>query len=258
MVKQIDINADIGEGYGNYVLPGDEPIMKLISSANIACGYHAGDPLNIKKTVQLAKKHGVSIGAHPGLPDLMGFGRRVMEISPEEIYCYILYQVGALKAFVEAENAGLHHLKPHGAFYRSTKEYKEQAVALAQSVLDIDPNLLIYCPGPVDLYHPKFAEAASDMGLRVIPEFYADLEYSATGALIPPRKRKLEGTPEALAERVIRFLIDGKVRSEDGADVQFEAASICIHGDNPLTLGRLEAIRSAMEKENILVRAAGK
>jgi len=254
MLKEIDINSDIGEGFGNYVMPNDEAIMKLITSANIACGYHAGDPLTMRKTVSLAKKHGAAVGAHPGLPDLMGFGRRVMEINPDEIYHYIIYQVGALKAFADIEGLNLHHVKPHGAFFRSTKESEEQARALVEAILDIDHNLMLYCPGPIEIYHPTLGKVADKMGLRIFREFYADLHYSSSGKLVSSRVNKLEATPQAIAERVLRFLKEGKVTSVEGGQVEFSADTICIHGDNPHTLPRLQAIRDGLKEVGITVK----
>lgn len=254
MLKEIDINSDIGEGFGNYVMPNDEAIMKLITSANIACGYHAGDPLTMRKTVSLAKKYGVAVGAHPGLPDLMGFGRRVMEISPEEIYHYIIYQVGALNAFTEIEGLSLHHVKPHGAFFRSTQESEEQAYALVEAVLDIDHELILYCPGPIEIYHPTLGKVADKMGLKIFQEFYVDLHYSSSGKLVPPKVKKLVATPEAIAERLLRFLKGGKVTSMEGPQVTFNAETICIHGDNPLTLDRLRAIRHLLREAGITVK----
>jgi UPF0271 protein len=256
MVQQIDINADIGEGFGNYLIPNEEEIMKRITSANIACGYHAGDPVTMRKTVALAKKYGVAVGAHPGLPDLMGFGRRVMEISPEEIYDYIVYQVGALKAFAEIEGLTLHHVKPHGAFFRSTKAYEEQSRALVQAFLDIDPELLLYCPGPVDVYHLNLSKVAAATGLKIIPEFYADLNYTSSGALDQSSAKKLEATPEATAQRVLRFVKEGRVTSTEGTEVSFKASTICIHGDNPLTLERLQAIRHVLDEGGVTIRRA--
>ncbi len=254
MLQRIDINADIGEGFGNYVMPNDEGIMKLITSANIACGYHAGDPLTMRKTVDLAKKYGVSVGAHPGLPDLMGFGRRVMEISPDEIYHYIIYQVGALKAFAEIDGLRLHHVKPHGAFFRSTKENEEQARAMVKAILDIDHELILYCPGPVEVYHPTLGKVADKMGLRILQEFYADLHYSSSGQLVSPKVQKLEATSEGIAKRVLRFLEEGKVTSIEGAEVAFDVGTICIHGDNPLTLDRLQSIRHVLRDAGITVK----
>jgi UPF0271 protein len=254
MVTHIDINADIGEGFGNYSVPNEAQIMRLITSANIACGYHAGDPITMRKTVGLAKEHGVAVGAHPGLPDLMGFGRRVMEVNPSEIYSYIVYQVGALKAFAEIEGLSLHHVKPHGAFFRSTKAYEEQARALVQAFLDIGPELLLYCPGPVDVYHPTLSAVAGEMGLRIIPEFYADLNYAPSGALAQSNAKWVQASPDAIAQRVLRFLKEGKVTSTEGSDVGFEASTICIHGDNPQTLERLRMIHHVLNEAGIAVR----
>jgi len=251
MVMDIDLNADIGEGFGNYAIPNEEEVMKRITSANIACGYHAGDPLTMKKTVALAGKYDVAVGAHPGLPDLMGFGRRVMDVNPDEIYTYIVYQVGALKAFVEIEGLKLHHVKPHGAFLRSTKAYEAQCRAMVQAILDMDPGLLLYCPGPVDVYHPVLAEVAAEMGLKVVAEFYADLNYASSGTLAQTSEKKLQAQPDAVAQRVLRFLKEGKVAPLEGDDVGFRASSICIHGDNPLTLDRLEAIHRVLNEAGV-------
>lgn len=256
MVTHIDINADIGEGFGNYSYPNDAQIMGRITSANIACGYHGGDPITMKKTVSLAKAHGVAVGAHPGLPDLMGFGRRVMEVNPSEIYSYIVYQVGALNAFVEIEGLSLHHVKPHGAFFRSTKAYEEQARALVRAFLDISPELLLYCPGPVEVYHPTLSKVAAEMGLKIVPEFYADLNYAPSGALAQSSDKWVQASPDAIAQRVLRFLKEGKVASTAGTDVGFQASTICIHGDNPQTPERLRMIHRVLKEAGIAVRRA--
>ena len=253
MVKQIDINVDVGEGFGNYIIPNEEALFPLMTSANIACGYHAGDALTMRKTVALAKKFDVAIGAHPGLPDLMGFGRRLMQLTPEEIYNYIVHQVGALKAFTEIEGVKLHHVKPHGAFLRSTKEYPEQAQAVVQAFLDIAPGLPLYCPAPVEHYHPNLAVVAENEGLRIIPEFYADFNYAPTGVLDQTKNKKLIATPEETGQRILRFLKTGKVRSTDGTDVEIVAHTICIHGDNPRSLDRLEAIHRLLTDASIKI-----
>jgi len=254
MIQEIDLNADIGEGFGNYVMPNDEAIMALITSANIACGFHAGDPVIMRKTVALAKKYGVAVGAHPGLPDLMGFGRRVMDVNPEEIKSYLVYQVGALKAFAEIEVLKLHHVKPHGAFFRSTKANEAQARAMVEAFKEIDPELAIYCPAPLDVYHPALARVAAEMGMRIIPEFYAHLGYTAKGALVPPRVSEIEATAKAIGERVLRFLRDGKVATNEGTEVSFEALSVCVHSDNPHAIEMLGAIREILGKAGIAVK----
>lgn len=251
MVERIDINVDVGEGFGKYEIPNEAALMPLMTSANIACGYHAGDALTMPKTIALAKKNGVAVGAHPGLPDLLGFGRRVMQLTPEEIYNYIVHQVGALKAFAEIEGIKLHHVKPHGAFLRSTKEYVEQAQAVVQAVLDITPDLPVYCPAPVAHYHPDLAVEAEKRGLKIIPEFYADLNYAPSGVLDQSKNKKLVATPEETAQRVLRFLQSGKVKSTGGTDVEVEAPTICIHGDNPRSLDRLKAIHRLLTEAGI-------
>ena len=254
MIKEIDLNADIGEGFGNYAMPHDEAIMALITSANIACGFHAGDPVIMRKTVALAKKWGVAIGAHPGLPDLMGFGRRVMDVNPEEIKSYLIYQVGALKAFAETEGLKLHHVKPHGAFFRSTKANEAQARAMVEAFKEIDSQLAIYCPAPLDVYHPTLAKVAAEMGVRIIPEFYAHLGYTSKGSLVPPRVSELESTPTALGERVLRFLKEGKVVTNEGTEVSFEALSVCVHSDNPHAIEMLKAIHEILGKAGIAIK----
>lgn len=255
MIQEVDINTDIGEGFGNYAMPNDEAIMPLVTSANIACGFHAGDPLVMNKTVALAKQHGVAVGAHPGLPDLMGFGRRVMELAPEEIKNYLIYQVGALKAFAEVQGLKLHHVKPHGAFFRSTKANEAQARAMVEAFLEIDPKLMLYCPGPPELYHPPLAKAVAEMGMRLIPEFYADLNYKPDGTMVSPGKgKRVELAPSEAAQRVLGFFKEGKVTTIDGTELGFEALSICVHSDSPQAVEYLKAMRDAFSEAGITMK----
>jgi UPF0271 protein len=258
MITEVDLNADIGEGFGNYVMANDEPIMALITSANIACGFHAGDPVIMRNTVALAQKYGVAVGAHPGLPDLMGFGRRVMDVNPEEIYTYLVYQVGALKAFAEICGVKLHHVKPHGAFMRSTMANEDQARAMVEAFLKIDPGLILYCPGPLEFFHPTLVKVASEMGMRIVPEFYAQLNYTSKGKLVPVRMGEIKANPSAMARRVLRFFKEGKVTSTEGTELSFEASSICVHGDNPHAVEVIKAIRDTLSEAGISIKSVAK
>ncbi|NIN53647.1 MAG: 5-oxoprolinase subunit PxpA [Nitrososphaeria archaeon] len=256
MQKKIDINSDMGEGFGNYKVGNDEEIMKHITSANVACGYHAGDPLIMRKTVKLAKQHGVAIGAHVGLPDLMGFGRREMKISVEEAKCYTIYQIGALKAFVEAVGMRLHHFKPHGAFWRISRLDEDIARAVLQGVEEADPKLnLIYCPAPISLF--IYNKIAEELGMKVIGEFYVDLQYAPDGKTVSPRvSADLAVNPVKAAKRVIRYIDEGKVKAIDSVDIELgEVGSLCVHGDSPVAIEVLRVLRSELKKVNIEVKA---
>ena len=253
MTKEIDINSDVGESFGNYKIGNDEKIVKYITSINAACGYHAGDPLVIKDTVKLAKKYNLAIGAHPGLPDLMGFGRREMSITEEEAKYYTIYQVGALKAFVEAVDMKLHHFKPHGAFWRITRHNENLTRAILEAVLDADKNIrFIYCPAPT--HHFKYQKIAEELNMKVIGEFYVDLQYALDGTLVSKRQMHMIDVKETV-NRVIRFIDDGKVKTVEGKDLEFQAESLCVHGDSPAALEVLRTLRIELEKANINITA---
>jgi UPF0271 protein len=251
-MKKIDINSDIGESFGNYKLQDDEAVIKYITTANVACGFHAGDPIVMRNTVNLVKKYGVAIGAHPGLPDLMGFGRRRMMISVDDAKCYTIYQVGALKAFVEAAKMKLNHVKPHGAFYTVTKFDDNLARAVLEGILDIDPKLLFYMPGPLPIF--KYPKIAEEMGIKVIGEFYADLPYNSDGTINIQRLKQAED-PMKVAQKVIKFMDTGKVTAVDGKEFEFtgDVKSICVHGDTPNVVEVLQTLRRELKKANIEV-----
>jgi UPF0271 protein len=238
----IDFNADMGESFGMYVMGNDEKFMKYITSANVACGFHAGDPTVMKKTVALAKQYGVQVGAHPGLPDLQGFGRRAMNLTMEEIHDDMVYQVGALRAFVEAAGLKLHHVKPHGSLYGMAMQREEVAKAICQAVLDVDKSLYLYImkkgfAGPV----------AESMGLRVVYELYADLDYDGDGNLVITRHHDVR-KPEEVAARVIRMVREGKVKTTKGTEIAIEGTSVCLHSDTANASDIVAAVRKELEK----------
>jgi len=242
-VRAIDINADLGESFGNWPMGNDEALIPLITSANVACGFHASDPTTMLTTVRTAKQHGVAVGAHPGLPDMLGFGRRVMRISGEDMYGYIVYQVGALQATLAVNGMALHHVKPHGALYAMLRDDDELGEAAAGALVDLG-SPLSYFPAPVA--STAFGRAAAARGLKVVGEIYPDLGYEDDATLVLQRS-KHHTDPAAAAEMVSRFLKDGNVTSLDGAAIPLEAESICVHGDGPNAAEVAAAIRKAVE-----------
>lgn len=249
MKAKIDLNCDMGESFGTYRLGNDEPLMPLITSANIACGYHAGDPLVMDRTVRLAAQHSVSIGAHPGFPDRVGFGRRVMQLSPEEIECDVLYQVGALAAFARSVDSELAHVKPHGALYNMAAKDAQVARAIARGVARVDQSLIV-----VGLAGSALIEAARETGLRVAREGFADRAYEANGSL---RSRRLEGAvihdPKTAAERAVRIARDGIVVAYTGEEIPLQVDTICVHGDTPSAVEIVTAIRQWLEEASVKV-----
>ena len=246
-MAKIDLNCDLGESFGAYTIGMDEKVIPLISSCNIACGFHASDPVVMKKTIQLAKEAGIGIGAHPGYPDLMGFGRRNMNISPEEAGAYITYQLGALYGFARSAGVRIQHVKPHGALYNmAAKDYK-LALAIAKAVQAFDPDLIL-----LGLSGSQSVKAARDIGLRAAQEVFADRAYMPDGSLLP---RSMEGAvihDEALAiSRVVRMVKEHKVTASDGVDIEIIPDSICVHGDNVSALAFVTQIREALEADNI-------
>ena len=242
-MRAIDINADLGESFGNWPMGNDEALIPLITSANVACGFHASDPTTMLTTVRTAKQHGVAVGAHPGLPDMLGFGRRVMRISGEDMYGYIVYQVGALQATLAVNGMALHHVKPHGALYAMLRDDDELGEAAAGALVDLG-SPLSYFPAPVA--STAFGRAAAARGLKVVGEIYPDLGYEDDATLVLQRS-KHHTDPAAAAEMVSRFLKDGNVTSLDGAAIPLEAESICVHGDGPNAAEVAAAIRKAVE-----------
>ena len=233
------INCDMGESFGLYHLGDDDAIMPYISAANVACGFHASDFNHMRKTVQSAKKFGVKVGAHPSLPDLQGFGRREMKMSREELTNCIIYQVGALKGFLEAEGMPLNHIKPHGALYGMAARMEHVAHAVCDAADVFDVPLM----GMVNTLHEKIY---GERGRRMIAEFYADLDYGDDGALIITRVHDAKDPAEAAA-RSLRAVEEHKVRSVGGRDLPVRADTICVHSDTPNALDIAAAVRNAVK-----------
>lgn len=246
---RVDLNSDLGESFGNYTIGMDESVIMSVSSVNIACGWHAGDPLVMEKTVELAKKQGVGIGAHPGYPDLMGFGRRNMGLTPKEVKAYIKYQVGALMAFASAMGEKLQHVKAHGAMYNMAAKDYSLAKAIAEAIYEVDKDIIL-----LGLANSEMIKAGKDIGLKVASEVFADRAYNADGTLV---SRKTPGAvihdAQLAIARVIRMVKEGKVTSVDGQDIAISAQSICVHGDNPEAVAFVEEIRKGLENEGVII-----
>jgi len=248
-MAKIDLNCDMGESFGAYKLGFDEEIIKYVSSANIACGFHAGDPVVMQRTIRLAKTYGVKVGAHPGYPDLLGFGRRNMAVAVADVKGYLVYQIGALQAFARVEGLELQHVKPHGALYNMAVKDAELAQAIAEAVRSLDKGLIL-----VVLAGSAWVNIVKEQGLRVAGEAFADRAYSADGSLVP---RSQPGAvikdKKEVAERVIRMIEEGRVKAITGEDVTIKADTICLHGDSPGALELAIHLRSALGDRGIKV-----
>ena len=251
---KVDLNSDLGESLGAYTIGSDAEILPFVTSANIACGLHAGDPSVMRKTVQLALANKVAIGAHPGLPDLIGFGRREMAISSQEAYDMTLYQIGALHAFVRAEGGRMQHVKPHGALYNMAAKSKYLAEAIAKAVYKVDPELTLF-----GLSGSELVKAGEGIGLKTAHEVFADRTYQQDGSLTPRRQPDalIHQHAQAVAQ-VVRMVKEGKVLSQQGTDVAIKADTVCIHGDGPEALAFARQIREVLEQSGIIVQAIGR
>ncbi|KAI2466912.1 LamB/YcsF [Annulohypoxylon bovei var. microspora] len=241
--RWIEINCDMGEGFGRWKMGPDEELMRYVDVANVACGFHAGDPSTMVRTVRLAKQHGVRVGAHPGMPDLLGFGRRRIDIAPDDMYALVLYQVGALAGILAAEGVPLNHVKPHGELYF----YVQRDAAIRDAVLRAVRAFDVPIYG---LPTKHMVEDCQRIGLKLIPEFYADINYSDEGQLVSVAE-SVPVTPELVAERIHTFASNGQVKSKSGNMVDIpvdrQGFSICIHSDLP---GALENAAAARETVN--------
>ncbi|MDN4606432.1 LamB/YcsF family protein [Sporosarcina highlanderae] len=245
----VDLNCDMGESFGAYVMGNDEAILETITSANIACGFHAGDPATMRRTVRMALAKNVGIGVHPGLQDLVGFGRREMAISPEEAFDLVVYQIGALSGFVKAEGGRLQHVKPHGALYNMASVNRGLSEAIAEAVYKVDPELILF-----GLSGSELVKAGERIGLKVANEVFADRTYQADGTLTSRREANALITDHDVAiEQIIRMVKEGKVCATDGTDVAIKADTICIHGDGKTAVEFARVIPGALEREGILV-----
>lgn len=251
---KVDLNCDLGESFGNYKIGCDEEVIPFISSANIACGFHASDPVVMDKTVEMAKRCGISVGAHPGFPDLMGFGRRKMDITPHEAKVMLQYQIGALDAFCKAHNIKMSHVKPHGALYNMAGKDIELSLAICEGIKSVNPNLIL-----LGLSGSKMIEAAKMTGIKYASEVFADRAYNDDGSLVDRKKNGAVITDEDEAiKRVIQIVKEGRVKSINGNDIKIEAQSICIHGDNIKALEFAKKIRHSLECENIEILSLDK
>lgn len=247
---RIDLNSDLGESFGRYTLGLDDQIIPLVSSANIACGQHAGDPMVMRKTVSMAKDAGIAIGAHPGYPDLQGFGRRDMNLSPDEAYSYMLYQIGALQAFCQAQGVHLAHVKPHGQLYNHAAINPDLAAALAQAVYDVDPHLVL-----VGLANGALVEAGRKQGLVTAEEFFTDRNYTDEGKLVSRNDpAALIRDEEHAIERVKNAIRDGAILSVTGKLIDLHPDTICVHGDSPTALAFVSRIRRSLEEDGIAIK----
>ena len=249
MRTTIDINCDMGESYGAWKMGEDAAVMPYITSANVACGFHGGDPGTIRTTVALALEHGVAIGAHPSLPDLQGFGRRVMKISPQDMYDLVLYQAGAVEAFARAAGARLHHVKCHGALYNMAANDAGLAEAMARAVKDLGGGVILYA-----LSNSLMMKTAKKLGIRVAGEVFADRGYADDGTLAP------RGSPGAMiedaalaAQRAVSMVEDGYVTALSGVRVPVSPDTLCLHGDQPGAVAFAKAIRKAFSEHGIAV-----
>lgn len=251
---RVDLNSDLGESFGQYTLGMDDKIIPLISSANVACGYHASDPMVMEKTVAMAEAAGIAVGAHPGFPDLMGFGRRNMNVTPGEARAYVLYQLGALYGFCRAKGIRMQHVKPHGALYNMAAKDYDLSKAVCEAIREFDPELIVLA-----LSGGQLARAAMDLGLPTALEVFADRGYEEDGTLVDRRKEGAMITDEDQAiSRVVRMVKEKKVTAVTGNDISIQADSVCVHGDGPKALAFVERIRQAFEKEGIEICPLGK
>ncbi len=252
-MKKIDLNCDMGESFGAYKLGMDEKVIQYITSANIACGWHAGDPLVMDKTVEMAVEHGVGVGAHPGYPDLLGFGRRNMDCTPDEIRSYVAYQIGALQGFCKIHGTRLRHVKPHGALYLTAVVNEVVARAVAEAIVSVDPDLLY-----VALAGAKgemMTRIGKDVGLKVVYEAFPDRAYTPEGNLVPRREPgAVIKDPQEVARRALRMATDGIVIAVDDTSIPIEAQTLCVHGDTPSAVDLVRNIHETLEKEGVSVQ----
>ncbi|MFZ6048411.1 5-oxoprolinase subunit PxpA [Pseudomonas sp. CR3202] len=250
-MTEVDLNSDMGEGFGPWTIGDgvDAQIMPLISSANIATGFHAGDPNIMLRTIDMARQHGVGIGAHPGFRDLVGFGRRHINAPAQELVNDMLYQLGALREFARLRGVPLQHIKPHGALYMHLARDEEAARLFVETLRRLDPELLLFC-----MDGSATCRVAEELGQPVVREFYADREYDASGSIVFIR-RVTAWDPQQVADKVLRACQEGIVRTVDGQDIPIRFDSVCIHSDTPGALALVQHTRTLLESAGIAIRA---
>lgn len=248
-MKKVNLNCDLGESFGNYVIGMDEQVIPYICSANVACGFHASDPVVMDKTVLLAAENKVEVGAHPGFPDLVGFGRRNMDIPADEVKRLVLYQIGALDAFCRVHNITMSHVKPHGALYNMAAKDKKLSAAICEGIYEYNPNLIL-----LGLYQSEMITAAKQIGLSCVNEVFADRAYEEDGTLVSRKKQGAVITEEEeIVNRVLRMVKEGTVVAHNGVIIPIAAESICVHGDNPKAIELVKKIKEVLTKEGVVL-----
>lgn len=249
----VDLNCDLGESFGRFKIGEQEDILKYVTSANIACGFHSGDPTVMRETVQLAIRHGVKIGAHPGLPDLNGFGRREMAITPQEGYDMVVYQIGALQGFLSTFNEQMQHVKPHGALYNMAAKNAALAEAIAQAVYDVSPSLILF-----GLANSELTKAGEKLGLKTAHEFFADRTYQADGSLTSRSQPNAMITErEQSIAQVMKAVKEGKVVTQQQTEIDVRAHTVCLHGDGEHALQFAEYLNNTLAQNEIIISAIG-
>lgn len=247
----IDLNADLGEGHGPWRMGDDETLVAFVTSANVACGFHAGDPTTARRTCRAAATAGTAVGAHVGYHDLVGFGRRFLEVEPEELADDVVYQVGALRAVAEASGTRITYVKPHGALYHAVLTHREQARAVVRALVELGGDLPLVTPG-----HGAVVEEARAAGVRVVAEAFADRAYRPDGTLVPRRAPgSVLDDPAEVARRVVTLATEGTVRAVDGSTLRLDVDTVCLHGDSPGAVETARAVRSALDRAGVPVRS---
>ncbi|MGD8881756.1 MAG: 5-oxoprolinase subunit PxpA [Desulfobacterales bacterium] len=256
-MKKIDLNCDMGESFGAYKMGMDEEVIKYVTSANVACAWHAGDPSVMDRTVAMAVEHGVGVGAHPGYPDLLGFGRRDMDCTIQDLRNYVIFQVGALQTFCGVHGTKLQHVKPHGALYLTAVENEEVARVVAEAIVSVNPELLY-----VALAGAKgelMRRIGREVGLRVVYEAFPDRAYTPEGTLLSRRQTgAVIKDPQEVSERALRMVKEGVVIAVDGSTIPLEVQTLCVHGDTPTAVDLVRSIRHAMEADEVALTPMGK
>ncbi len=255
-MARIDLNCDMGESFGAWSVGRDREVIRHITSANVACGWHGGDPVVMDATVGLAAQHGVGVGAHPGYPDLLGFGRRNLDCTPDDVRAYVTYQIGALQAFCRSRGVALRHVKPHGALYLTALDDEGVARAVAEAVFRVDPGLfLLTLAGPRG---DAVARIGAEVGVRVVREAFPDRAYTPDGTLVSRREPgAVVSGPDEVARRALLMATEGAVTAVDGTRVALEAETLCVHGDTPTAVDLVRVIRETLETAGVRVAPLG-
>lgn len=251
MIKTIDLNSDLGEGFGQWRMGNDKEILGIVSSANVACGFHAGDPVGILQTLKSAQENNVTIGAHVSYPDLVGFGRRKMDLASHEITADVIYQIGALQGLAAAAGTKVSYVKPHGALYNTIANDKDQAIAVIEGILAIDANLVL-----VGLAGSNVLKLAKERGLKIVAEAFADRAYTSQGELVSRREAgSVLHDADLVAQRMLQLVTEGGVESIDGKFTPIQADSICVHGDSPGAVEMAKQVRTVLQQAGVTIRS---